>query len=103
MRLLIEDEKYCETIDLFSKIDSKLQDNARLRMYLSLAYLKAGNAEKANEILTENGGLNLLDFREGDKMLDILYRGIRKALYNEEDKDITVPEQFDFIVAKTGE
>ncbi len=101
--LLIEDEKYCETINLFSKIDSKLQDNARLRMYLSLAYLKAGNAEKANEILTENGGLNLLDFREGDKMLDILYRGIRKALYNEEDKDITVPEQFDFIVAKTGE
>uniref|UniRef100_UPI004029A50B DUF5107 domain-containing protein n=1 Tax=Eubacterium sp. TaxID=142586 RepID=UPI004029A50B len=103
LRLLIEDEKYCETIDLFSKIDSKLQDNARLRMYLSLAYLKAGNAEKANEILTENGGLNLLDFREGDKMLDILYRGIRKTLYNEEDKDITVPEQFDFIVAKTGE
>lgn len=103
LRLLIEDEKYCETIDLFSKIDTKLQDNARLRMYLSLAYLKAGNAEKANEILTENGGLNLLDFREGDKMLDILYRGIRKALYNEEDKDITVPEQFDFIVAKTGE
>lgn len=103
LRLLIEDEKYCETINLFIKIDSKLQDNARLRMYLSLAYLKAGNAEKANEILTENGGLNLLDFREGDKMLDILYRGIRKALYNEEDKDITVPEQFDFIVAKTGE
>lgn len=103
LRLLIEDEKYCETINLFSKIDSKLQDNARLRMYLSLAYLKAGNAEKANEILTENGGLNLLDFREGDKMLDILYRGIRKALYNEDDKDITVPEQFDFIVAKTGE
>lgn len=103
LRLLIEDEKYCETIDLFSKIDSKLQDNARLRMYLSLAYLKAGNAEKANEILTKNGGLNLLDFREGDKMLDILYRGIRKALYNEDDKDITVPEQFDFIVAKTGE
>lgn len=103
LRLLIEDEKYCETIDLFSKIDSKLQDNARLRMYLSLAYLKSGNAEKANEILTENGGLNLLDFREGDKMLDILYRGIRKALYNEDDKDITVPEQFDFIVAKTGE
>lgn len=103
LRLLIEDEKYCETINLFSKIDSKLQGNARLRMYLSLAYLKAGNAEKANEILTENGGLNLLDFREGDKMLDILYRGIRKALYNEEDKDITVPEQFDFIVAKTGE
>ena len=36
-------------------------------------------------------------------MLDILYRGIHKALYNEDDKDITVPEQFDFIVAKKGE
>ena len=41
----------------------------------------------------------LLDFREGDKFLDKLYRGIRKALYNENDNDITVPEQFDFIVA----
>lgn len=103
LRLLIEDKKYCEVINLFSKIDSRLQANARLRMYLSLAYLKSGNAKNANEILTENGGLNILDFREGDKMLDILYRGIRKALYNEDDKDITVPEQFDFIVAKTGE
>ncbi len=31
--------------------------------------------------------------------LDKLYRGIRKSLYNENDNDIIVPEQFDFIVA----
>lgn len=103
LRLLIEDEKYTELINIFCKISSRLQANARLRMYLSLAHLKAGNAEKANEILTENGGLDLLDFREGDRMLDVLYRGIRKELYNEQDKDIVVPEKFDFIVAKTGE
>ena len=41
-------------------------------MYLSMAYLKSGNAEKAEEILLADGGLVLLDFREGDKFLDKL-------------------------------
>lgn len=103
LRLLIEDEKYNEIIEIFNQIDKQIQSIARLRMYLSLAYLKSGNAEKANKILTENGGLNILDFREGDKMLDFLYRGIQKALYNKQDDNISVPEQFDFIVSKTGE
>ena len=64
-----------------------------------MAYLKFGNAQKAEEILLSDGGLVLLDFREGDKFLERLYRGIRKQLYNEIYDDITVPEQFDFIVA----
>lgn len=72
-------------------------------MYLSMAHLKSGNAKKAEEILTADGGLNVLDFREGDRFLNELYRGIRKALYSEQDSEITVPEQFDFIVSNLGE
>ena len=45
----------------------------------------------------------MLDFREGDRFLNELYRGIRKALYSEQDSEITVPEQFDFIVSNLGE
>lgn len=68
-------------------------------MYLSMAYLKAGDAKKAEEILTGNGGLVLLDFREGDRFLDILYRSIRKTVYGEDYSEVIVPEQFDFIVS----
>ena len=48
---------------------------------------------------SKNGGLELLDIREGDRTLDRLYRGIRKELFDEDPKKVTVPEQFDFIVA----
>lgn len=103
LRLLTQDGRFFELIDIFSRIGGELQSNHRLKMYLSLALLNNGNPQKAESVLTENGGLKLLDFREGDKMLDVLYRGIRRKLYNESNEDITVPEQFDFIVAKTEE
>lgn len=103
LRLLIEDERYSELIEIFSSLHEKLQKNQRLRMYLSFAYLKSGDAGMAEKILTHEGGLNLVDFREGDKMLDVLYRGIRRELYHERGQDTIVPEQFDFIVAITEE
>lgn len=83
----------------FQSLDGSLQCNPRLLMYLSMAYLKIGNAKRAEEILTKDGGLRVLDFREGDRFLDELYRGIRKSLYGESDSEISVPEQFDFIVS----
>ncbi len=97
--LLLNGEKYRCTIDCFDNIDEKIKAMPRLQMYLSRAYLGIGNAKKAEEILTSNGGLKLLDFREGDKFLDKLYREIRVSLYGENYKDIVVPKQFDFIVS----
>lgn len=99
LSLLLKQNAYSAVIDCFNKLSADLKNNPRLLMYLSMAYLKSGNAKKAEEILLSDGGLVLLDFREGDKFLDKLYRGIRKALYKESYADITVPEQFDFIVA----
>lgn len=101
--LLLKQESYAELIALFDKLDCELKTNPRLLMYLSMAQLKIGNAKTAEEILTANGGLNVLDFREGDRFLNNLYRGIRKAIYGEQDSEITVPEQFDFIVSGLGE
>lgn len=97
--LLLNGEKYRCTIDCFDNIDEKIKAMPRLQMYLSRAYLGIGNAKKAEKILTSNGGLKLLDFREGDKFLDKLYREIRVSLYGENYKDIVVPKQFDFIVS----
>lgn len=97
--LLLKQKAYSTVINSFDRLSAELKENPRLLMYLSMAYLKSGNAEKAEKILLADGGLTLLDFREGDKFLDRLYRGIRKTLYHENYDDVIVPEQFDFIVA----
>lgn len=102
LSLLIKQGAFSVLTDEFENLDARLKSNPRLLMYCSMAYLKSGNAKRAEEILTKDGGLHVLDFREGDKFLDKLYRGIRKALYGENDSEITVPEQFDFIVYGLG-
>lgn len=99
LSLLLNQKAYSTVISSFEKLSTDLKNTPRLLMYLSMAYLKSGDAKKAEEILLADGGLTLLDFREGDKFLDKLYRGIRKELYNEKYDEIIVPEQFDFIVA----
>ena len=99
--LLLNLGAYTVLIDAFKQLHAPLQNSPRLRMYLSMAYLKAGDAKQAEHILLDDGGLVLLDFREGDRFLDELYRGIRLALYHE--TEVTVPEQFDFIVADFSE
>ena len=97
--LLLKQKAYSSVIGCFDKLSEDIKQNPRILMYLSMAYLKAGDAKKAEEILTGNGGLVLLDFREGDKFLDILYRSIRKTVYGENYNEVIVPEQFDFIVS----
>lgn len=97
--LLLNAEEYQTIIDSFDLIDEKIKSEPRLKMYLSKACLETGNAKKAEEILISDGGLRMLDFREGDRFLDRLYRKIRTTLYNESYKDIVVPKQFDFIVS----
>lgn len=100
--LLLKLNAFDALIKEFNLLDTPLKNNPRLLMYLSMAYLKNGDADKAEKVLTGNGGLDILDFREGDRFLDKLYRGIRKKLYNENDSEIIVPEQFDFIVSGLG-
>lgn len=102
-RLLLRGKCYQEIIEMFDMLSDNIKTAPRLNMYLSMAYLKAGDADKAEEVLMQNGGLKLLDFREGDKFLDILYKGIRKEKYGEKENKIIVPKQFDFIVFKPEE
>lgn len=99
LALLLKQKAYSSVIRCFDKLSDDIKKNPRILMYLSMAYLKSGDAQKAEKILTGNGGLVLLDFREGDKFLDILYRSIRKELYGENYSEVIVPEQFDFIVS----
>lgn len=102
-RLLLKGECYQEMIEQFAMLPENSKASPRLNMYLSMAYLKAGYADKAEKVLMQNGGLKLLDFREGDRFLDTLYRGIRKEKYGEKEDEIVVPKRFDFIVFKPAE
>lgn len=99
-RLLLKGECYNEVIHVFAEIGENLKHSPRLNMYLAMAYLRSGDADTAEEVLLRDGGLKLLDFREGDKFLDTLYKGIRKEKYGEKENEVIVPEQFDFIVFK---
>lgn len=99
-RLFLAGESYESIVECFKLCGQQVKQNPRIKMYLSYACLKSGDATRAEQILTSGGGLNLLDFREGDRFLDRLYRGIRSALYGENEKEVIVPQQFDFIVSK---
>ncbi len=99
MRLLLQLRAYDKAAEAFSRLSGGLRSNPRLLMYYAKALLETGNPEKAWDILTENGGITLLDYREGDRFLDRLYRGVRKALFNERFDEVAVPQQYDFVVS----
>lgn len=97
--LLLRLEAYDILIKNFDHLSDELKRSPRLLMYLAKTYAETGDPRAAEDILASGGGLTLLDFREGDRFLDRLYRRIRTALYGENYRDVTVPEQFDFIVS----
>lgn len=98
MNLFMQTGNYKEAMEIYDLLDEKVKYAPRLRMYLSMCYLKTGDAQKAEEILYENGGLDVPDYREGEKFLNNLYKGIRMAKYGENEDEIEVPMQFNYIV-----
>lgn len=98
-KTFLEVENFSELIDCYEIISEELKENARIKMYLAVAYLNSGFAEKAEKILLANGGIQVSDYREGDKMLNKLYRGIREKLYGEDPKGVFVPFELDFVVS----
>ena len=101
LSLLLKGECYTELIEAFNRLSEEVQMHPRIRMYLSMAYLKTGDVDTAESLLTQDGGLILFDFREGDRFLDTLYRSIRKQKYGESSSEIQIPRQFDFIVTRS--
>lgn len=98
MNLFMQTGNYKEAMEIYDLLDEKVKYAPRLRMYISMCYLKTGDAQKAEDILYENGGLDVPDYREGEKFLNNLYKGIRMAKYGEKEDDIEVPMQFNYIV-----
>ncbi len=99
-KLLIDGKAYEDIISCYDLCGDDVKSADRIKMYLSYAYLKLGNTEKAQKLLLDNGGLYIPDYREGEKFLDTLYREIEHKLTGTPENEIIVPKQFDFIVAK---
>lgn len=103
INLFMQSGNYKEAMEIYELLDESIKFAPRLRMYLSMCYLKTGNAQKAEDILYENGGLDVPDYREGEKFLNNLYKGIRMAKYGEKEEEIEVPMQFNYIVYMANE
>lgn len=65
------DEKWIET---YSSLDKTMQENGRLLVYLAMAFLHVGEAEKASEIITPD--FILCDVKEGELALSKLWKDI---------------------------
>lgn len=100
LKLFVDGKAYNDVIACYDLCSDDVKNADRIKMYLSFAYLNIGNVEKAKNLLWENGGLYIPDYREGEKFLDILYREIEHKLTGTPKHEIIVPKKFDFIVAK---
>ena len=103
INLFMQSGNYKEAMEIYELLDESIKFAPRLRMYLSMCYLKTGDAQTAEDILYENGGLDVPDYREGEKFLNNLYKGIRMAKYGEKEEEIEVPMQFNYIVYMANE
>ena len=103
INLFMQTGNYKEAMEIYELLDESIKFAPRLRMYLSMCYLKTGDAQTAEDILYENGGLDVPDYREGEKFLNNLYKGIRMAKYGEKEEEIEVPMQFNYIVYMANE
>ena len=97
MRLFLDKAEYESVMQIYDMLSDKLKDEHRLKMYLAMSHLKLGNATLAESLLMDNGGLCITDYREGERLLDKLYRGIRSDKYAEKYDEVIVPIQFDFL------
>lgn len=65
--------KYREMEKAIAKLDARLREKARIRLYLVFALAHQGKIEEAEELLLKDGGLSVADIREGEDSLDEAY------------------------------
>ncbi len=97
------DKKWIET---YYTLSQEMQNNDRLQVYLAIAYLHVGNAEKASTIITPDFVLN--DVKEGELALSKLWSDIYSEIVGKRtgltgnklkekvEKDYPLPYSLDF-------
>lgn len=68
-----------EVIELAAKLDRKLLDIGRIKLYVIIANIKLGNLDCAEKMFFENGGLVIADTREGETIITNVYLDLEEA------------------------
>ncbi len=98
-KLFLEAKQYDKLVTLYDRLSDNVKDNCRIKLYLAVAYSHLNEYKLAENIIL-NSSFDIVDYREGDKMLNKLYKDIRVKLYGEAEKDVIVPYNLDFVVVQ---
>lgn len=94
MKLLLWLGKYEELLELYETLPDSTAQESRIVFDRIQALAKTGRQEQAYRLLTENGGLEIADFREGDGGLDRLWTELCEVLFPGETRKI--PDKLNF-------
>ncbi len=106
MELLVNADMNEEAIALSDEFPEEVRSIGRVKIYIAKAHINLGNADAAEAIFYEEGGLILPDIREGELIITDLYLRIlelrAKATGEEFDREnAKVPPQFDYRQCET--
>lgn len=87
-RLFIQLDAYKELLTIHSKLPEKMRLEDRIHYNYIQALAGTGEYEKAYFLLTENGGLEIADVREGDGSIGRLWEELNEKLFGDKDKEI---------------
>lgn len=99
--IMLEAKAYDALIEGYLLLTPELQAYPKLQMYYAFALLHTGRPLEAEEVLLRDGGLQVVDIREGENSLSDLYVRIQVAKGELENRvvnpdEVAVPEVFDF-------
>lgn len=97
LTLLLRHEGYEKMLSLIDLYSEEVLSDGRVQMLYAYALLFTGDVEAADQILNQNGGLEVADIREGEETLTDLWRLVEYAKHPEKElQSIVVPQFFDF-------
>ncbi|WP_418666614.1 DUF5107 domain-containing protein [Allofournierella sp.] len=92
-RILLQARACSELAVLYPCLPQQIQEDTRIRFDYILALKVLGRYEEAFALLTQDGGLELADIREGEALVDELYCELYEKVY---DRKTGIPHRFHF-------
>ncbi|GMQ59081.1 DUF5107 domain-containing protein [Vallitalea sediminicola] len=97
MKLILNNEFYELVIKIYEMLGETIQNNNRIKMYLAFAYVNTGCVDEADIMMNEEGGLDVVDIREGEISITELWEQIFKSKNpNVKEEDIRVPKKYNY-------
>lgn len=92
-RILSICKGFKEILEIYEELEIKQQKESRIKFYYIQALYEMGQIQKAYDLLCEDGGLVIDDVREGEVLVEELWKSMYRKLYGKEGE---LPYCFDF-------